>query len=377
MTMRRVTLESLTPEPMRPFARRLWRRVRGKPVDGWDLTGGRVAAGPFHGMRYATFGLGSVISAKVLGTYERELHGWVDEIMATPYPDKNFHTVNILKFVDEVKQATGGKLAITVHTNQSLVQMPQIKRAIMAGQVHMGEILLSAYGNEDPFFEVDGVPMLSPGYDNAKKLWDASRPLVEKRFRAQGIVPLFSVPWPPQGFYTAKPVKSIAEFKGWKFRAYNAVTSRMAELMGATPTIVQQAEVPQAFATSTVEAMVTSAPTGVDTKAWEFSKFYYDVRVINNKNIVLVSQKALDGLDAATRTAVLDAARRAETRGWAESQKVMEETTKRLADQGMKVEPPSAAMRAELDKIGETMIAEWTKRAGAEGQAMLKAYRGN
>lgn len=86
MTMRRVTLESLTPEPMRPVVRRLWRRVRGKPVDGWDLTGGRVAAGPFHGMRYATFGLGSVISAKLLGTYERELHGWVDEIMATPYP---------------------------------------------------------------------------------------------------------------------------------------------------------------------------------------------------------------------------------------------------------------------------------------------------
>lgn len=298
-------------------------------------------------------------------------------IMATPYPDKNFHTVNILRFVDEVKQGTGGKLAITVHTNQSLVQMPQIKRAIMAGQVQMGEILLSAYGNEDPFFEVDGVPMLSPGYENAKKLWDASRPLVEKRFRAQGLVPLFSVPWPPQGFYTARPVKSISEFKGWKFRAYNAVTSRMAELMGATPTIVQQAEVPQAFATSTVEAMVTSAPTGVDTKAWEFSKFYYDVRVINNKNIVLVSQKALDGLDAAARTAVLDAAKRAETRGWADSQKVMEETTKRLADQGMKVEPPSAAMRAELDKIGETMIAEWTKRAGADGQAMLKVYRGN
>lgn len=297
--------------------------------------------------------------------------------MATAYPDKNFHTVNNLRFVEEVKQATGGKLAVTVHTNQSLVQMPQIKRAIIAGQIQVGEILLSAYGNEDPFFEVDGIPMLSPGYDNAKKLWDASRPLVEKRLRAQGIVPLYSVPWPPQGFYTAKPVKSVADFKGWKFRAYNAVTSRMAELMNATPTIVQQAEVPQAFATATVEAMVTSAPTGVDTKAWEFAKFYYDVRVINNKNLVMVSQKAFDALDPASRNAVLEAAKRAEARGWADSQKVMEDTTRRLAEQGMKVEPPTAAMRAELDKIGEAMIAEWTKRAGAEGQAMLKAYRGN
>ena len=86
-----VTLESLTPEPMRPFARRLWRRLIGRPLDGWDLTGGRVAAGPFRGMRYATFGLGSVICAKMLGTYERELHPWVDEIIATPY--RRIHVV--------------------------------------------------------------------------------------------------------------------------------------------------------------------------------------------------------------------------------------------------------------------------------------------
>lgn len=88
---RRMTLESLTPEPMRPFVRRLWRRVLGRPLDGWDLTGGRVAAGPFCGMRYATFGLGSVICAKMIGTYERELHPWLEEIIATPY--RRIHVV--------------------------------------------------------------------------------------------------------------------------------------------------------------------------------------------------------------------------------------------------------------------------------------------
>lgn len=301
---------------------------------------------------------------------------WAQQwVMATPYPDTNFHTQNIKQFADEIKAATGGKLVITIHSNQSLVPMPQIKRAVQSGQAQLGEILLSAYGNEDPFFEVDGVPMLSPGFDNAKKLWEATKPYVEKRFRSQGVVPLFSVPWPPQGLYTKKPITSLADLKGMKFRAYNAVTARMAELVGAVPTTVQQAEVPQAFATGVVDSMVTSGATGVDTKAWDFSKYYYDLRVINNKNVVLVSQRAMEALDPAVRTAVMEAAAKAEVRGWAASARTMDETTKRLAAEGLKVEAPTPALRAELQKLGDTMAAEWIKRAGAEGEAMLKAYR--
>jgi len=296
-------------------------------------------------------------------------------VMATPYPDSNFHTKNIRQFADDVKAATNGKLTINIHSRQSLVAMPQIKRAIQSGQAHLGEILLSAYGNEDPFFEVDGVPMIAPGFQNAKKLWEVSKPYVVQKFESQGLVPLFSVPWPPQGFYTKSPVNSLNDFKGVKFRAYNAVTARMAELMGAVPTTVQQAEVPQAFATGAVDAMVTSAATGVDVKAWDFAKYYYDVRVINNKNIVLVSKRALDALDPTTRQAVLKAAAQAEINGWIASEKTMEETTKKLAQEGMKVEAGSELMKQQLDKIGLEMSREWVKKAGANGEKMLQGMK--
>ncbi len=318
----------------------------------------------------SAIGLTAVLAAGL------SMPAWAQQwVMATPYPDTNFHTQNIRQFTEDVRAATGGKLTITMHTNGSLVPMPQIKRAVQSGQAQLGEILLSAYGNEDPFFEVDGVPMLSAGFDNARKLWTVTKPYIERRFRAQGLVPLFSVPWPPQGLYTKKPLNSLAELKGTKFRAYNAVTARMAELMGAVPTTVQQAEVPQAFATGVVEVMITSAATGVDTKAWDYSNHYYDLRVINNKNVVMVSQRALDALDAPTRAAVLEAAARAETRGWEASARVMDETTKRLAAEGIKVMPTTPALQAELVKIGDALTAEWLKRAGADGEAMLKSYR--
>lgn len=296
-------------------------------------------------------------------------------IMATPYPDSNFQTKNVRQFAEDVKVATNGKLTITIHSGQSLVAMPQIKRAIQSGQVQLGEILLSAYGNEDPFFEVDSVPMIAPGYVNAKKLWDASKPYVVQKFESQGLVPLYSVPWPPQGFYTKVPVNSLDDFKGVKIRAYNAVTARMAELMGAVPTTVQQAEVPQAFATGVVDAMLTSAATGVDVKAWDFAKYYYDVRVINNKNLVLVSKRALDSLEPSIREAVMKAAAQAEINGWIASEKTMDETTKKLALEGMKVEPGSELMRQQLDKIGIEMASEWATKAGVSGEKMLQGMK--
>ena len=79
---------------------------------------------------------------------------------ATAYPDGNFQTRNMRAFVDAVQAGSGGRLQIQLHTNASLLRMPEIKRGVQTGQVQMGEILLSAYGNEDPFFEVDSVPQL-------------------------------------------------------------------------------------------------------------------------------------------------------------------------------------------------------------------------
>src|SRR3546814_19506521 len=88
---------------------------------------------------------------------------------------------------------------------------------------------------------------------------------------------LYGVPWPGQGIYAKKPIQSVDELKGVKFRTYNASTARMAELMGAIPTIVEAVEIPQAFSTGIVDAMVTSGATGLRTKAWDFSTYYYDL----------------------------------------------------------------------------------------------------
>src|SRR5436190_2375991 len=295
--------------------------------------------------------------------------------MPTAYPPSNYHTENIAQFAADADAATGGKLKITVHNNASLFKATEIKRAVQSGQAQIGEILLSNYSNEDPIYGVDSVPFLATSFSDAEKLWKASRKTIEDHFAKQGLKVLYAVPWPPQGIYSNKPLNTIADMKGLKMRTYNPATSRIAELAGAQPVTIQAAELAQAMATGAVNANMTSAATGYDSKSWEQVKYFYDAQAWIPKNVVFVNQKAFDALDKAQQDAVLKAAAAAESRGW----KLSEEKAKWYLDQlkrnGMTVAPPSPTFTADLKKVGETMTSEWVKQAGTAGQAIVDAYK--
>ena len=295
--------------------------------------------------------------------------------MPTPYAPTNFHTENIVQFAGDVDKATGGKLKITVHSNASLFKAPEIKRAVQGGQAQIGEILLSGYSNEDPIFGVDSVPFLATGYADARTLWAASKKATEERFARQGMMILYAVAWPPQGIYSSKPLASVADMKGLKMRTYNPYTSRIAELAGAQPVTIQAAELAQAFATGAVNANITSGATGYDTKAWEVVKNYYDTQAWLPKNVVFVNKAAFDALDKASQDALVKAAAAAEERGWKTSQEKTSWYTDQLKKNGMNVVAPSAQLKADFKKIGDNISGEWSKGAGADGQAVIDAYR--
>ena len=295
--------------------------------------------------------------------------------MPTGYPGNNFHTENIVQFAADVDKATGGKLKITVHDSGSLFKANEIKRAVQGGQADVGEIIISGFSNEDPMFGIDSIPFLATGYPEAEKLWKVSRAATEARLAKQGLKVLYTVPWPPQGIFSAKPLNSAADLKGVKWRAYNPNTSRIAQLVGAQPVTIQAAELTQALATGAVTAFMTSGATGYDSKVWEQVKYYYDVAAWLPKNLVIVSKKAFDRLDKPSQDAVLKAAAAAEARGWKTSAEKNIWYKEQLAKNGMKVESGSEQLRSDFKKIGLTMIADWTTQTGAEGQAIVDAFR--
>ncbi len=291
------------------------------------------------------------------------------------YPATNFHSENLAQFAADVDKASGGKLKITVHPGASLFKAPEIKRAVQGGQAQLGEILLVNFANEDPLYEADGLPFLATGYDGAMKLYKAQKPLLEKKLAAQGMMMLFAVPWPPQGIYTNRDLKSAADMKGLKWRAYSPATAKIAELVGAQPVTIQAAELTQAMATGTIDSYMSSGATGFDTKTFEHIKRFYDTQAWLPKNAVIVNKKAFDALDQAARDALLKAGAEAETRGWKVSQEKNGWYKEQLTKNGMAVVEPPAQLMADFKKVGDTMLADWLKKAGADGQAMVDAFR--
>ena len=295
--------------------------------------------------------------------------------LPSAYPASNFHTENLAQFAKDVDQDTGGKLKIQVHDNAALFKAPEIKRAVQGGQAQAGEILLVNFQNEWPMWGLDGIPFLATSYPEAWKLYQASKPVLEKKLGEQGMMLLYAVAWPPQGIFSKKKIDSAANLQGVKWRAYSPATARIAELVGAQPVTVQQAELSQAMATGVVEAYMSSGSTGYDTKTYEHLKYFADLQAWLPKNAVIANKKAFDALDKATQAGLLKAAAAAEKRGWATSEKKTGEYLELLRKNGMTVYAPSPELKSDMHKVGEVMLKEWLDKAGPEGKSVIDAYR--
>jgi len=294
--------------------------------------------------------------------------------MPTPYPDATFHTVNITEFAADVAAATDGALDIKVHSAASLFKHPEISRAVRSGQVPIGEFFLSLLANEDPAFGADSLPFLATNYEDAERLWAAQKDAISELLDDQGMMVLYSVPWPPQGLYSNGEINSVEDLAGLKFRTYNATLEEFANLAGAAPTQVENPDIPQAFSTGRVEAMITSPSTGVNSKAWDFLTHYTDIQAWIPKNVVVVNTRSFRRLDATTQAAVLKAAAAAEARGWDMSRAETEAQTAVLAENGIIVVEPSEELMTGLREIGAQMLENWSAKAGDAGAALLSAY---
>ena len=316
-----------------------------------------------------------MLAATLCLPFAMAAHGQTKWDLPTAYPPSNFHTENIMQFVDDVDKATTGKLKITVHANASLFKANEIKRAVQGNQAQAGEILLVNFENEDPFFGLDGVPFLATSYADAMKLYKASKKTLEDKLAKQGIKVLYTVAWPPQGIYTNRTLNSAADMKGLKWRAYSPATSRIAELVGAQPVTVQAAELTQALATGVVDSYMSSGSTGFDSKTYEHVKNFYDTQAWLPKNALIINQKAFDALDKPSQAALLKAAADAETRGWKASEEKNGWYLDQLKQKGMNIVKPSAQLTADLKKIGDVMLQDWLKKVGTDGQPVIDAYK--
>ena len=295
--------------------------------------------------------------------------------MASGYPESSFFTQNIREFIKEVETKSGGKLKIDLRSNDSLIKLDNVKRAVQSGQVQIGEIRLGLYGNEAAMYNLDNTPGVVADYDQAWKLAEVQKPFFEQMFGKSGLRLVSWVSWPGQGFFTKQPVNSLADLKGQKLRIYSKQTQQLGERLGMEALILPFAEVPQAFSTGMIQSLWTSAQTGVDVKAWEYTKHFTYTGSMHNKNAIIANERALRALDPALQKIVMDAGQAAMVRGFALSKKASADREQILRDNGITVAQAPKDVLDAIDAIGKELVIEWLAGATPEEKAVYEAYQ--
>jgi len=317
------------------------------------------------------FGLG-LLAGAVMASSTAMAEKW-DMPMA--YAATNFHSEHGVIFAEKVKDYTGGKLEITIHPGGSLFKGGEIKRAVQTGQAPIGERFMSAHANEAPLLGWDNLPFLATSYADNDKLWAAAKDKVNAQLADLNLVALYTCPWPGQGFYFKKEVTSSADTQGIKFRSYNSATATFAKELGMLPVQVEAAELSQALATGVAEAFISSGSTGYDRKVWEHLTHYYKVNAWLPRNYVIINKGIYDGLSDDVRSALHKAADETGAACAAKSAELASWYFEQLEANGMKVEDAGPAFLKELKTIGAKMQADWLASVGADGQAIVDAYK--
>ena len=294
--------------------------------------------------------------------------------VATAYAADNFQTLNLQRYADDVAEATGGHVRMTIHPAGSLIRPPEIFEGVRNGRAEAGEVILSSMAKEDLLFGLDALPFIVSDYQDALSMWKVSRPAIEQAFSARGLQLLYAVPWPPQNLYSRQPINTVRDFKGLRMRTYSPATERVAELIGAKPMAIDAVGLANAIAEDRLDLMLTSSWTGVETRAWSKLQYYYRVSAWIPKNIVFINKKFFDNLDGETQRKLSEAAHSAEQRGWKLSRESDQQFESQLQANKIQVSTIDPFLRRYLDRIGEKLAREWLKQAQGEELQILLRY---
>ena len=291
------------------------------------------------------------------------------------WPDGNFHVENAKTFAKVVGQVTGDEVTINIHPGRSLgFKGPEMLNAVGDGLVPIGEMLLNQQVGERKVLGLETQPYIIEDLDQLAVFHRHFRPAIERVAAEFNQKVLYVVPWPRQYVYTKLEAKGVADLAGIKIRTYNSTTTEMFNRIGMTSVQLPWGEVVPSLAAGTIDAVTTSASSGVDGKFWEFLTHMYPTSHVWSSNMVSVNLDAWNDLTEGQRDAIEAAARMLEPVFWQVSKAEDAAKSKILNERGVAMAEVPAAMLADMQAATKPMLAEALAELGDEGQAIIDGF---
>ena len=291
------------------------------------------------------------------------------------YPAGNFHSKGAQRFADKVKEATNGELTIVLHPGAALgFKGPELLRAVAEGQLSVAEVPTGMVEGDAPVLALTAQPFISTNAFEQRLLYQLAKPTYAKILKKFNQFTLYSSVWPFSGIYTQRAVSTEADLKGLKMRVYDGTGLAFGKATGIAARKMPFSEVYPAMKAGLLDSMYTSSVSGVDAKAWEVLEYFTPINIVGPVNMINVNLDAWNKLPKNIQKTVLEIAADMEDEMWNLAGDMDRKSKATLLEKGMAIKPVSNQFRAQLNKIGKQLRAEWAKKAGADAQKILAEY---
>jgi TRAP-type C4-dicarboxylate transport system substrate-binding protein len=291
------------------------------------------------------------------------------------YGHTNFQTEGTMEFAKLVEKYTSGGVQITVHPGGALgFKGPELLKVVKDGQVPMSDILMGVVAGSDQVFGVSSLPRLVMSYEDARKLYEACRPLYEKASEKWNQKFLYASPWPPSGMVTKNEINAVADLKGLKTRTYDKNGAEFLSALGGGPLSLPWGEVYSSLRTGMIDSVLTSAVSTKDGKFWEVLAHFKKINYAYPLNMVTINMDYWKALSKEQQEAMIKAAKETEDFQWKNSHDQNEEALKAIQENGIKVSDANPDLNQNMNQAAKKIIDAFMAEAGDDLKAAVKPF---
>ncbi|MFC1883257.1 TRAP transporter substrate-binding protein [Thermodesulfobacteriota bacterium] len=322
----------------------------------------------------AAFGFMVVLPPAMVGAETIELK------FAQPFSPK--HTMQqkvFMPWAEELNKRTNGKVKVTFYPGGALGKTPDHYALAEKGIADIIYVLQDYTPGRFPMTTVFELPFISTSAEKtAVAMWKVFEqfPGFAKEYDKVKVLALFC--HDPAGFNTVKkPVKTLADMKGMKFRTASPHVTKALKMFGAVPVNMPVTEVYTALERGVVEGTVLPWEGNFIFKLAELLKYGTEADWYTMTMMVVMNKKKYDSLPDDVKKAI------DETTGLVMSQKAgmiydkVRPIMRGLCQKkGMEALKLSAGEREKLKEMVKPLRAEWVNDMNAKGlpgKAVLEA----
>lgn len=168
-------------------------------------------------------------------------------------------------FWEQIEKDSNGKITADVVTIDQLgLKGGEVFRTIKSGLFNFVTNVMSFAAGDDPRNEALDIAGIAQTIPEVEKMADAYRPVLSELYEKKYNLKLMGI-WPigPVVVWCNAPVKSLADLKGKKVRAFNRTMSDFMQGAGAIPVSMSFGDMVTGLQRGTVDCAITSPRSGL------------------------------------------------------------------------------------------------------------------